>query len=249
MISDQFIIEIDLKRDDVASWDDYPFCLNAVRHLNELKLHPAVTFFVGENGSGKSTLLEAVAVAWGFNPEGGSKNFQFGSRTSHSVLHEYVRLSKGVRRPATGYFLRAESFFNVATQIEKLDEDFDHIPRIADGYGDRPLHEQSHGESFLSLMTNRFTGNGLYVLDEPEAALSPSRQMSVLTRIHDLVQQRAQFIIATHSPIIMAYPNAIIYQLSDDGMEVVQYTDTEHFAIAKSFLDNHQKMLDVLLEE
>ena len=249
MISEQFIIQIDVKKEEVRSWDSFPFSLNAVRHLDGLELNPAVTFFVGENGSGKSTLLEAIAVAWGFNPEGGSRSFQFGTRSSHSDLHEYLRLSKGVKKPRTGYFLRAESFFNVATQIEKLDEDFDNIPRIADGYGERPLHEQSHGESFLSLMTNRFHGNGLYILDEPEAALSPSRQMSVLTRIHDLVRQGSQFIIATHSPIIMAYSKSTIYQLSDEGMDVVEYTDTEHFAIAKGFLDNHDKMLSLLLED
>ena len=247
MISDQFIIQVDLRRDDVPSWDEYPFCLNAVRHLDGLQLHPAVTLIIGENGSGKSTLLEAIAVAWGFNPEGGSRHLQFGTRASHSVLHEYLKLSKGVRRARDGYFLRAESFFNVATQIEELDEDFANIARIAGAYGDRPLHEQSHGESFLSLLTNRFNGNGLYVLDEPEAALSPSRQMAVLTRLHDLVREGAQFIIATHSPIIMAYPDSTIYQLADEGMDVVEYTDTEHYAIAKGFLDNHQKMLDVLL--
>ena len=169
--------------------------------------------------------------------------------SSHSDLHEYLLLSKGVKTPRTGYFLRAESFFNVATQIEKLDEDFDNIPRIADGYGKRALHEQSHGESFLALMTNRFHGNGLYILDEPEAALSPSRQMAVLTRLHDLVRQGSQFIIVTHSPIIMAYPQSTIYQLSDEGMDVVDYTETEHFAVARGFLDDHERMLNLLLED
>ena len=247
MISGQFIAQIGLDRDKVPSWEDFPFCLSAVRHLNNLHLHPSVTFFVGENGSGKSTLLEAIAVAWGFNPEGGSRHFQFGSRPSHSVLHRYIRFSRGVKRARDGYFLRAESFFNVATQIEELDEEFDNIPRIADAYGSRPLHEQSHGESFLSLMLNRFGGRGLYVLDEPEAALSPSRQMAVLSRMHDLVRQDSQFIVATHSPIIMAYPHSIIYQLSDQGMEEVEYTETEHFSVAKGFLENHRRMLDLLL--
>ena len=249
MVSDQFIGHVELQRDEISSWDEYPFSLNAVRHLDRLQLNPAVTFIVGENGSGKSTLLEAIAVAWGFNPEGGSRNFQFGTRPSHSALHEHLLLSKGVKRPRTGYFLRAESFFNVATQIEQLDEDYENIPRIAGAYSDRALHEQSHGESFLELLTNRFTGNGLYILDEPEAALSPARQMAVLTRLHDLTREHAQFIIATHSPIIMAYPNSTIYQLSDEGMEAVEYTDTEHFTIARSFLDNHERMLTMLLED
>lgn len=250
MISNQFISHIELKRDKVSSLDEYPFCLNAVKHLDKLELHPSVTFFVGENGTGKSTLLEAIAVAWGFNPEGGSKNFHFGTRSSHSILHDYIRLIKGAKQPKDGYFLRAESFFNVATDIEKMDAESCGLGKpIADSYGDRSLHEQSHGESFLSLFTERLSGNGLYIMDEPEAALSPSRQMAVLSRIHDLVKKESQFIIATHSPIILAYPNSTIYQLSGTGMDVVEYTETENFTIAKSFLANHNRMLDVLLEE
>lgn len=248
MISEQYLSHIDLNRDKVPSWNTYPFCLNSVRHLQNLKLHPAVTFFVGENGSGKSTLLEAIAVAWGFNPEGGSRHFQFGTRPSHSDLHEHINLSRGIKRPRDGYFLRAESFFNVATQIEALDDEPAPVARIADAYGKRALHEQSHGESFLSLMTNRFFGNGLYILDEPEAALSPNRQMAVLSRINDLVNQKSQFIITTHSPIIMAYPNATIYQLSDEGIHEVAYTDTEHYVVAKNFLNNHESMLHVLMK-
>jgi len=250
MISNQYISHIEFRRETVPSLDEYPFCLNAVKHLCKLELHPAVTFIVGENGTGKSTLLEAIAVAWGFNPEGGSKNFHFGTRSSHSILHEYIRLIKGVKQPQDGYFLRTESFFNVATSIEKMDEESGGLGKpIADSYGNRSLHEQSHGESFLSLFTERLSGNGLYIMDEPEAALSPSRQMAVLARIHDLVKKESQFIIATHSPIIMAYPNSTIYQLSDAGMEVVEYTETENYAVAKSFMTNHDRMLDVLLED
>ncbi|MDA0745605.1 MAG: AAA family ATPase [bacterium] len=249
MISEQFISSVTLERDKVPSWKEFPFSLNAVCHLDTLNLHKDVTFFVGENGSGKSTLLEGIAVAWGFNPEGGSRHFQFETRASHSDLHRYLRLSKGIKRPRDGYFLRAESFFNVATQIEKIDEEPASAPRISGAYSNRALHEQSHGESFLALLTNRFFGNGLYILDEPEAALSPSRQMAVLSRIHDLVQDGSQFIIATHSPIIMAYPNATIYQLSDEGINAVDYSDTEHFIISKNFLNNHHKMLDVLMKQ
>ena len=247
MLSEQFLIEVDLDREKIESFGNYPFSLHAVRTLRSLELHPAVTFLIGENGSGKSTLLEAMAVAWGFNPEGGSRGFRFGTRVSHSVLCDYINLVRGVRAPTDGYFLRAESFFNVATEIEKLDEDFDNIPRIGDAYGRRALHEQSHGEAFLALMVDRFRGNGLYLLDEPEAALSPNRQMAVLSRIHQLVNERSQFVIATHSPILMAYPGAFIYQLAEDGIRRVEYVKTEHYAVTRSFLNNHEKMLDILL--
>jgi predicted ATPase len=206
-----------------------------------------VTFVIGENGSGKSTLLEAIAVAWGLNPEGGSRGFSFDTRSSHSVLHDYIRLVRGVKSPSDGFFLRAESFFNVATEIEKLDEEPGPGTLIGPAYGARPLHEQSHGEAFLALMVERFRGNGLYLLDEPEAALSPNRQMTVLSRIHQLVVKHSQFIIATHSPILMAYPDAIIYQLADDGIELVKYTETEHYAVTRSFLNDHEKMLEILM--
>ena len=249
VISNQYLIEIKLQRDRVDCFDIYPFCLNAVKHLNSLKLHPSVTFFVGENGSGKSTLLEAIAVAWGFNPEGGTKSFRFETRISHSVLHKYIRLSKGVKTPRDGFFLRAESFFNVATEIEKLDNVPAHAPPVIDSYGGRSLHEQSHGESFLALLMNRFGGNGLYILDEPEAALSPSRQMSMVARMHELVKESSQFIVATHSPIIMAYPGAFIYLLSEDGIERIGYTETEHYRVMKEFINNHEKMLDILMSE
>jgi predicted ATPase len=240
MISKQYIVEVGLRREKVESFDEYPFSLAAVRTLEMLKLHPAVTFFVGENGSGKSTLLEAIAVAFGFNAEGGSKNFNFGTRESHSELHRYLRVGRGVRRPRDGFFLRAESFYNLATEVENLS--------VGRSYGEHSLHEQSHGESFLALMVNRFFGEGLYLLDEPEAALSPSRQLSVITRINDLVRKKSQFIIATHSPILMAYPNAYIYAFSQKGIRRVAYEDTEHFRITRDFLANPQRMLRILLE-
>jgi predicted ATPase len=242
-----YVSEIRLNRDAVESFDRYPFSLPAVRALECIELHPAVTFFVGENGSGKSTLLEAVAVSCGFNAEGGSKNFRFGTRNSHSELHRFLRVAKCFPRPHDGFFLRAESFFNVATEIEKLDAEPGGGPTIGPSYGERPLHEQSHGESFLALLLNRFHGEGLYLLDEPEAALSPSRQLSVLTRIHDLAQARSQFIIATHSPILMAYPDAHIYSFSPEGIEQIAYENTEHFRVTRDFLANPQRMLRVLL--
>ena len=249
MVNKQFIAEVSLRRDEVPSFRAYPFCLNAVRNLSTFRLHPSVTFLVGENGSGKSTLLEAIAICWGFNPEGGSKNFTFSTTSqSHSDLHRYLRLSKGVRRPQDGFFLRAESFFNVASEIERLDEQ-PGGPPIKSSYGGKSLHAQSHGESFLSLLNHRFRGQGLYILDEPEAALSPARQMAMLTRMHHLVRKQSQFIIATHSPIILSYPDSQIYQLGDDGLEPVGLEETEHFRMTRDFLNSPERYLKLLLDD
>jgi predicted ATPase len=242
-----YLLEVQLLRDNVSSFERYPFALPAVRHLDRLRLDPAVTFVIGDNGTGKSTLLEAIAIAWGFNPEGGSRNFRFSTRRSHSELHEYLRLTRGVRRPRDGFFLRAESFFNVATQIEALDDEPSFGPPIIDSYGGRSLHEQSHGESFFALFTERFGGKGLYILDEPEAALSPTRQMAMLTRMHELVAGESQFVIATHSPIIMAYPAAKIFLLSAGGIEEVAYEDTEHYRVTLGFLKNYEGMIRRLM--
>ncbi len=247
--STQYLMQVSLKRDEISSFDRYPFSLPVVRHLDKLDFHPQVTFLIGENGSGKSTLLEALAVSLGFNPEGGTKNFRFDTRTSHSELHRYLRIAKGIKRPRDGFFLRAESFFNVATEIERLDSEPSFGPPVIDSYGGHSLHEQSHGESFLALMNNRFGGQGLYLLDEPEAALSPHRQLSVLVRIHDLVRENSQFVIATHSPILMAYPGAWIYNLSADGIEKLDYHETEHYRVMHDFMVNPERMLKLLLEE
>ena len=249
MLSYQYIAEIKLKRDEIPDFGAYPFCLDAVRNLTNMKLHPSVTYIVGENGSGKSTLLEAIAVAWGFNPEGGTKNFSFGTYSSHSKLHQFIRLSRGIKKPKDGFFLRAESFFNVASEIERLDEEPSFGPPIKMSYGGKSLHAQSHGESFMSLVLNRFCGSGLYILDEPEAALSPTRQMALLSRIHQLVKENSQFLIATHSPIVMAYPNSTIYQLGSSGVEIVEYEDTEHYQITKDFLNDYKSTLGVLFED
>jgi predicted ATPase len=228
--------------------DRYPFNLPVLRGLDELAFHPKVTFLVGENGSGKSTLIEALAVAGGFNAEGGTRNFNFGTRTSHSELHRFVRLVRGIKRPKDGFFLRAESYFNVGTEIEALDRGGGGPP-VIDSYGGVSLHEQSHGESFFALLEHRFGGKGLYILDEPEAALSPSRQLSFLARMHELIGQASQFIIATHSPIILAYPEALIYQASPRGLEQIDYEDTDHFQVTRNFLNRREAFLDVLLEE
>jgi predicted ATPase len=247
MISSQYVSQISLKRSAIESFERYPFNLPAVHALETLELHPKVTFLVGENGSGKSTLLEAIAISLGFNPEGGTKNFHFNTRASHSDLHEYLNVAKGIRHPKDGFFFRAESFFNVATEIENLDADPGGRALI-ESYGGRSLHEQSHGESFLALMMNRFGGHGIYILDEPEAALSPQRQLSVLSRLHDLVNTDSQFIIATHSPILMAYPDAWIYSCSEAGLSKVDYHDTEHYTVMRDFLTNSERMLATLLD-
>jgi predicted ATPase len=237
---DLFIREVQLLRPKVVSFETYPFNLPAVRDFKELKLSSSLTFFVGENGTGKSTLLESIAVAAGFNAEGGTKNFRFATRASHSTLHEYLRLVRGSTRPADGFFLRAESFYNVATQIDGLG--------VAKSYGGTSLHDQSHGEAFLSLVNHRFSARGLYILDEPEAALSPARQLALLVRIQDLIGTGAQFVIATHSPILMGSPGAEILLFSEDGIEATPYEATEHYTVTKRFLDDREGMLRRLLE-
>lgn len=222
--------------------NDYPFNIPAVKYLNRtggISLEKPVTFLVGENGTGKSTLIEAIAVAMGFNAEGGSRDFYFDTRRTHSDLFEHLQLVKSVR-PKDGFFLRAESFYNTASYLE------DNSTLLR--YGGVSFHEQSHGESFLALVINRFGGNGLYILDEPEAALSPQRLMSLLVAIDELVKANSQFIIATHSPILMAYPNAEILQFSEGGIDKVTYRETEHYKITKQFIDTPERMIKYLLE-
>lgn len=224
----------------------YPFDLPAVRCQHSLSLHPNVTFLVGENGSGKSTLLEAIAIKYGFNAEGGSKNFRFSTRASHSELNRYIKLVKSTKHAIDGFFFRAESWYNVSSEIERLDEG-PGGPPIIDSYGAKSLHEQSHGESFFSLMMHRFRQKSLFVLDEPEAALSPQRQLAMLRRIDELAREDCQFIIATHSPILMSYPHAVLYECSNDGIHPKRYQETEHFLTMKDFFAFPDRMLRVLL--
>ncbi|UJF35801.1 AAA family ATPase [Paenibacillus hexagrammi] len=244
-----YLRSVQLLRDEVPSFDRYPFYLRSIRELATLPLHPKVTYIVGENGMGKSTLLEALAVAWGFNAEGGGLNYSFSTFASHSELHRYLRLVRGLRKPRDGFFFRAESYYNLASNIEELDRDPTGGRKIIESYGGKSLHEQSHGESFFSAFMNRLRGYGFYVMDEPEAALSPFRQLSMLARIHELVLHNSQFIISTHSPILMAYPDSIIYQLTEDGIQTVTLEETDHYMITREFLNNKQRMLNELFRE
>lgn len=203
---------------------------------------------MGENGAGKSTFLEAIALAAGFNAEGGSRNFSYSTRDTHSELYRHITLSRGYVRPKDGFFLRAESLYNSATYIDELDEIPCGAPFVSGSYGGS-LHKESHGESFLAIVENRFFGNGLYILDEPESALSPTRLLTLMGFIGKLKKENSQFIIATHSPILMAMPDAEILSFSDFGIRPIGYTQTEHYQITKKFLDSPQKTLDMIFGE
>ncbi len=220
----------------------------AIRALENMPLefNNPLTIFVGENGTGKSTLIEAIAIAMGFNPEGGTKNFSFSTNDSHSDLYKYLIIAKQAY-PKDGFFLRAESFYNVASSIDMMDQSGGGRP-VIESYGGVSLHRQSHGESFLALVKNRFSGHGLYILDEPEAALSPARLMQLLCLIHDLLEKDSQFIIATHSPILMSYPGASIYGLDEEGFHKTAYKETEHYRIIKDFIDRPEVMYRHLFE-
>ncbi|RLL44878.1 AAA family ATPase [Oceanobacillus piezotolerans] len=244
----QYIKRIELRRDAIPSFKVYPFTLSVVKTLHNLTLHPNVTFIVGKNGVGKSTLLEAIAIHLGYNPEGGTKNFNFISYPSHSNLDAYLRIAKGPYLPEDGFFFRAESYYNLATNIEELDS-AGGGRKIIDGFGGESLHQQSHGESFFAAFNHRFRGKGLYILDEPESALSPLRQLSILARIHELVEQESQFIISTHSSILMAYPNAKILELSVEGMEEKPLEKTGHYTIMKQFFEDKDRLLHHLFNE
>ncbi len=251
MASQQYISEVVF--DNMLDPHSYLNELPVIQYLStaqRLVFSKNVTFFVGENGTGKSTLLEAIAVAYGFNAEGGSRNFTFSTNDTHSELFRHLRVQRR-DYAKDGFFLRAESLYNVATNIDQMDsEEYEFLvpPPVIDGYGGVSLHRQSHGESFLSIVQNRFFGNGLYLLDEPEAALSPMRLLTLMAEIDRLVKADSQFIIATHSPILLCFPDADVWEFSPNGIERVAYWDTEHFQITKRFLENPERMLRYLLD-
>jgi len=212
---------------------EFPFDLPIFKNGLDLKLKTNVTFFVGENGTGKSTLMESIADKCDFNLSGGNRNHNYDFHKTETSLSEYLTLSWRIK-VNQGFFMRAESFFNFATYIDEVAE---RDARVLDAYGGKSLHKQSHGEAFLALFHNHFD-KGIYILDEPESALSPQRQLSLLSVIHNLEKTgKAQFIIATHSPILLSYPGATIFSL-DNNLEPIHYKDTEHYQITKNFLDN-----------
>lgn len=239
-----YLREIVLDRAQVKDWSRYPFQLPVISQLTTLSFHADVTFFIGENGSGKSTLLEAIAVLLNYNPEGGNRNTRFSSRDTQSILYTALKPVRSFAYPRDAYFLRAESFYNVASYVDDLND-----PMAIRSYGGQSLHQQSHGESFLAVLNHKLRGRGLYLLDEPEAALSPARQLLALTAIHQLVQKQSQFIIATHSPILLAYAQAMIYQFSEHGIQPIEYQDTEHYQLTRAFLNNPDRMLQRLLDD
>jgi Predicted ATPase len=238
-----YLHEVMKLTEKIKTPDQYPFNIPAIKSLGTLKFKKNVTFFVGENGSGKSTLLEAIAYQCGFNTAGGGRNNQYELASSEAKLGDYIRLS-WMPKINSGFFLRAESFYNFANHIDDLAQE---DPSIYHAYGGRSLHEQSHGESFLSLFKNRFGRKGIYLLDEPEAALSPARQLAFLSIIHEL-QHNAQLIIATHSPILLGYPHADIYSFDQQPIGLIQYEDTDHYQITRRFLENRKRYLKELID-
>ena len=236
-----YLQTVAVRADAAIDPGQYPYNIPAIRELGTLALHPDVTFFVGENGAGKSTLLEGIALALGFSREGGTKNFNVATAQSESPLHEVLKLAHGFRKPADGYFLRAESFYNVATYMDTTG--------YLGTYGGKSLHARSHGEAFMTLLTHKFRGKGLYLLDEPEAALSPNRQLAALRLIRELVADSSQFIITTHSPILLAYPGAKILHFDGDGIAEIAYEDTEHYALTRDFLNHYPRRLEQLFSD
>ncbi|PWW40779.1 MULTISPECIES: AAA family ATPase [Paenibacillus] len=236
-----YLRSVELLSAKVENPDQYPFHIPSIQSLERLEFNNNITFFVGENGSGKSTLLEGIAHQCGFNTAGGGKNNAFEIDAAESSLGDYLRLS-WLPKITNGFFMRSESFYQFASHVDELG------PESLKYYGGRSLHEQSHGESFLNLFVNRFNSKGIYLLDEPEAALSPARQLSLLRILHDL-SDTSQFIIATHSPILLGYPGACILSFDDGGIQEVDYEDTEHYQITRSFLENRDRMLNELFKD
>lgn len=240
-----YLRQLRMKETAVKFKDQYPFTIPLIHEFDQLNFHRPVTFLTGENGSGKSTLIEAIAVGMGFNPEGGTRNFQFATRETHSPLYEQMVFARGTRRLRDGFFFRAESFYNVASEIENIAAE-DH--RMLNSYGGVSLHKMSHGESYITLLRSRLSGQGFYLFDEPESALSPTGQFAMLTIIDDLVKQNSQLIIATHSPILMAYPKAEILEIQENRLVSVAYQETLNYNLYRRFLMNPNMLQEILGE-
>ena len=238
MDSNLIVKKISLERDRIKSFDEYPFNIEVVKKFQELNFESQVTFLVGENGIGKSTFIEAIAVALGLPAEGGTENFRYETKNTAFILSNYLRVVT-FNRPKTKFFLRAESFYNFSSEVQRLVEE-NGFGTLYGSYGGN-LHECSHGESFIRLVQNRFTDNGLYILDEPEAALSPQRQLSLLCLIDQLSKEGSQFIIATHSPILISYRDGKILDLNNNFKEV-KYEDTDIYNLYKMYLEQPDAM-------
>lgn len=238
-MKNMFINDIRIKWEEV---DDFSYVrtIPAIASIDELTFEKPITFFVGENGSGKSTLLEAIAIAYGFNPEGGTKNYSFSTYDSHSGLWNAIRLSRGYTKPKWGYFLRAESFYNVATKEDEYSREPGGVPQH--------YHEKSHGESFMSIVKGNFGPNGMYILDEPEAALSPQRQLTLLYEINKCAQTGSQFLIVTHSPILLGCPDSEILSFDNGLLHSIAYEETESYKITELFINRREQILSSLLE-
>ncbi|CAI8980240.1 AAA family ATPase [Pseudomonas sp. YuFO8] len=222
---------------------------NFIKSLFPLDLKNNITIIIGENGCGKSTLLEAIAVKLGCNPEGGGKNFNFQTENTHSTLHTCLQLSKGYSKEKDIFFYRAETFYNFNTAIRDLDKETSFDPEIKTYYGGRDLHSMSHGEAMEALFINRFKAKGLYILDEPEASLSPLRQLIFIKRLLELAQKGAQFIVATHSPIIMSIPGCELLQISNGRFEPISPIDTDAYAIYKAVINSSGEYIKTLCDE
>lgn len=234
-----FLRSLEILRNEHVDDTVYPFSIPALKGLRRLDFTSNITFFVGENGSGKSTILEAIAYQCGFHTAGGGRNNLYEVDAAHSALGEHIRLS-WLPKITNGFFLRAETFYHFASHLDTIPESLAH-------YGGRSLHRQSHGEAFLSLFTHRFGKKGIYLLDEPEAALSPARQLHLLRIIKEL-ERDAQFVIATHSPILLGYPGAQILDFDAQPVSEIRYEDTMHYLVTRRFLENRKKVLAELFD-
>lgn len=237
MLKNQYLISCEFQKEKIKS-NTYPFNLPILDFVNKISFHKNVTFITWDNWVWKSSLLEAIAIKFWLNPEGGTKNSNFSTKNTHTDLDEIIKLYKWVKYPKDSFFLRSESFYNLATYLDDIGGN--------QSYWFKSLHNQSHWESFLSVFINRFSWEWIYFLDEPESPLSPEKQMTLLTIIDDLVNKNSQFIIITHSPILLSYPNSKIYEISTNSIQEILYKETKVYQLYKLFLDNPELLLKKL---